>query len=328
MNLELARQTLCRHGLGEWATQLPQQYQARPTHGDQARWSAAIASLPRCHTEILDIHQGAIRIGSADDTTESQRHQLQHALQALHPWRKGPYHLYGVTIETEWRSDQKWDRLAAQIAPLTGRKVLDVGCGNGYYSWRMAEAGADWVLGLDPTQLYQAQHDAIHHLLPDTPTGNDWRQQVTQLPLGIEQVPAGLQAFDTVFSMGVLYHRRSPIDHLLALRDMLRPGGELVLETLILPEAESLQMLTPPGRYARMRNIWFIPSLSLLTTWLQRCGYHHVRTLDVTRTTSAEQRRTDWMRFESLADFLHPDNPQQTREGHPAPTRAILLARY
>ncbi len=327
MNLETARQTLCRHGLEEWAQQLPQQYQERPTHGDQARWNTAIANLPHCHTKKLDIHQGAICIGSADDITESQRHQLHNALQTLHPWRKGPYHLYGVTIETEWRSDQKWERLAAHITPLTGRKVLDVGCGNGYYSWRMAQAGADWVLGIDPTQLYQAQHDAIHHLLPNTPTGHRWRQQVTQLPLGIEQIPAGLQAFDTVFSMGVLYHRRSPIDHLLTLRDLLRPGGELVLETLVLPDAEP-QVLTPPGRYARMRNIWFIPSLTLLTTWLQRCGYRDIRTLDVTRTTSTEQRRTDWMRFESLADFLHPDDPKQTREGHPAPTRAILLARY
>lgn len=325
MNLEAARQAFCRAGLTDWAVQLPQQCQTRPTHGDQARWDAAIATLPHCHTDALDIHQGAIRIGTVRDSTETQRRQLQHALQALHPWRKGPYHLYGVTIEAEWRSDQKWDRLAAHLAPLAGRKVLDVGCGNGYYSWRIAQAGADWVLGIDPTQLYQAQHDAIRRLLPATPAGNQWRERVTQLPLGVEQVPVRLRTFDTVFSMGVLYHRRSPIDHLLVLRDMLRPGGELVLETLVLP-SDDPQVLTPPGRYASMRNIWFIPNLKLLTTWLQRCGYRHIRTLEVTQTTSAEQRRTDWMRFQSLADFMHPDNPGQTREGHPVPTRAILLA--
>ena len=325
MNLCTARKALYHANLNEWAEQLPQQLQARPIHGDQKHWDATIAALPRCHTDTLDIHQGAIRIGTEHDNTETQRHQLQHALQLFHPWRKGPYHLYGVTIEAEWHSDWKWDRLAAHITPLTGRKVLDVGCGNGYYSWRMAQAGADWVLGIDPTQLYQAQHDAIRHLLPDTPAGNQWREQVTQLPLGIEQVPPRLQAFDTVFSMGVLYHRRSPIDHLLALRDMLQPDGELVLETLVLPD-NGPQALTPSGRYAKMRNIWFIPSLELLTIWLQRCGYRHIRVLNVTQTTPAEQRRTDWMQFESLANFVDPDDPNQTREGHPAPTRAILLA--
>ncbi|MEL6710718.1 MAG: tRNA 5-methoxyuridine(34)/uridine 5-oxyacetic acid(34) synthase CmoB [Pseudomonadota bacterium] len=324
-DLNAVRRAFSHAGLDDWAAQLPQQLQARPIHGDQARWNAAIADLPQCHTDRLDIHRGAIRIGTRHDITETQRHQLQHTLQTFHPWRKGPYHLYGIMLDTEWRSDWKWDRLATHIAPLAGRKVLDVGCGNGYYSWRMAQAGADWVLGIDPTQLYQAQHEAIRRLLPDTPAGDEWRERVTQLPLGVEQVPDRLQAFNTVFSMGVLYHRRSPIDHLLALREMLRPGGELVLETLILPD-DSPQVLTPPGRYAKMRNIWFIPSLTLLTTWLQRCGYQNIQVLNVTQTTPEEQRHTDWMQFESLADFVHPDDPNRTQEGHPAPTRAIVLA--
>jgi tRNA (mo5U34)-methyltransferase len=123
----------------------------------------------------------------------------------------------------------------------------------------------------------------------------------------------------------VLYHRRSPLDHLLDLKGCLRPGGELVLETLVI-EGGAGQVLVPEDRYARMRNVWFIPSCPTLAGWLKRCGYRNVRLIDVAKTTPEEQRSTDWMRFQSLPDFLDPDHPELTVEGLPAPRRAIFLA--
>lgn len=141
------------------------------------------------------------------------------------PWRKGPFSLYGVEIDTEWRSDLKWDRVLPHLSPLAGRTILDVGCGSGYHMWRMAGEGAELVIGVDPTQLFLCQFEAVRKLL-----GND--QRVHLLPLGIQELPA-LQAFDTVFSMGVLYHRRSPLDHLWQLKDQLVSGGELVLESIV-----------------------------------------------------------------------------------------------
>ena len=133
--------------------------------------------------------------------------------------------------------------------------MLDVGCGNGYHCWRMLGAGARAVIGIDPTLLSVMQFQAIQRL-----TGN---ANIFVLPLGIEDMPYGLKAFDTVFSMGVLYHRRSPIDHLLELRDSLRPGGELVLETLVI-DGKLGDTLVPQQRYAKMRNVWFIPSCETL----------------------------------------------------------------
>jgi tRNA (mo5U34)-methyltransferase len=76
-----------------------------------------------------------------------------------------------------------------------------------------------------------------------------------------------------------------------------------------------------------MRNTWFIPSTGLLETWLKRCGFRDVRIADVSVTSPDEQRRTEWMFFESLADFLDPDDSTLTIEGHPAPRRATLIAR-
>ncbi|MEQ4529934.1 MAG: tRNA 5-methoxyuridine(34)/uridine 5-oxyacetic acid(34) synthase CmoB, partial [Mixta sp.] len=144
-------------------------------------------------------------------------------------------------------------------------------------------------------------------------------------PVGIEQLPE-LKAFDTVFSMGVLYHRRSPLDHLYQLKNQLVSGGELVLETLVI-EGDEHDVLVPGERYAQMRNVWFIPSAAALARWLEKCGFVDVRIVDYSRTTTEEQRRTDWMTTESLADFLDPNDHSKTVEGYPAPLRAVLVAR-
>ena len=145
------------------------------------------------------------------------------------------------------------------------------------------------------------------------------------LPLGIEAVPEKLRAFDAVFSMGVFYHRRFPVDHILQLRDCLKSGGELILETLVI-DGNAQQVLVPEDRYGKMRNVWFIPSCDAVMLWMRRCGLKDITLVDVTPTSTDEQRRTEWMQYESLADYLDPDDPQKTVEGYPAPKRAIFTA--
>jgi tRNA (mo5U34)-methyltransferase len=251
---------------------------------------------------------------------ESRRRQCENLLRVLAPWRKGPYHLAGIHIDTEWRSDWKWQRVAPHLADLRGRRVLDVGGGNGYHAWRMAGAGAAFVLVIDPSPRFFWQFRAVRHFV-----GNADGGRVHFLPVGIEEVPEHLAFFDTVFSMGVLYHRPSPLDHLLQLRDALRPGGELVLDTLVVTGDETTVLL-PGSRYAAMPNVYFLPSSAALCRWLERCGFEDVRVVDEAVTTMDEQRSTDWMTFQSLADFLDPDDPARTREGYPAPRRAVVIA--
>ena len=305
-------------GAQRWAESLPGQWSAAfsaDRHGDWPRWREALARLPDIRPEAVELDRAAVTLSG--QCPETQRQLIESVLRSLHPWRKGPFEIYGIRIETEWRSDLKWDRLASAIQTLGGRAVLDVGCGSGYHAWRMLGAGAKRVIGIDPTLLSVAQFLAIKQLAGDYP--------VDVLPVGIDDVPANLRLFDTVFSMGVLYHRRSPLDHLLELKGCLRQGGELVLETLVI-EGGAGEVLLPEDRYARMRNVWFIPSCLTLEGWLKRCGFRHVRLVDVTQTTPVEQRSTDWMRFQSLPDFLDADNPALTVEGLPAPRRAIFLA--
>lgn len=306
-------------GAERWVERLPQQIEqafSSRAHGTLQQWLTLVGQLPQLTPSECDIVDG-VRIGRNDDISPEQGLSLEQQLKALIPWRKGPYQLYDIDIDTEWRSDWKWDRLKDGIAPLHDRMVLDVGCGNGYHCWRMLGAGARMVVGVDPTLLSVVQFHAIRKLYGEAP--------IFVLPMGIEDIPAKLGIFDSVFSMGVLYHRRSPIDHLLDLKGCLRPGGQLILETLVI-EGKQGEALVPQDRYANMRNVWFIPSCETLTGWLLRCGFSDVKLLDITKTSFEEQRSTEWMPFHSLKDFLDPDDSTLTMEGLPAPLRAVFTA--
>jgi tRNA (mo5U34)-methyltransferase len=288
-------------------------------HGDVPRWCAALAALPE-----LPISEPAItdRIALGDPAVlcNDTEAALKNALQALTPWRKGPWSFYGLDIDTEWRSDWKWQRLAPHLGSLQGHRVLDVGSGNGYYGWRMLAAGADQVIAVDPTLVFLMQHLAVCRYLPD-----HWHHRLDYLPLRLEDLPPANGQFDTVFSMGVLYHRRDPAKHLRELWHWLRPGGQLVLETLTVPGATPL-ILDGKQRYARMRNVWTLATAELLTSWLHDCGFDQVRVVDQNATTVAEQHSTDWMPFESLPEALDPADATRTVEGHPAPCRTLILA--
>jgi len=280
-------------------------------HGRQAEWDKLIQSLPNIAPTNIDLNHSHIRMDGKEipDALES-------LLKEFTPWRKGPFDFFGTIINTEWRSDWKWDRIQPHISDLSRRAVLDIGCGNGYHLWRMLGDGASFALGVDPTRLFLYQFHIAKHFMPEKPA--------YLLPLRSENLPR-FKLFDTVFSLGVLYHRRSPIDHLTELLSFLRPGGELVLETLVV-DGDARTILTPIDRYAKMANVWFLPSTSALEIWLDRAGFKNIRTVDINQTSVEEQRSTEWMTFHSLAEFLDPNNANLTAEGLPAPKRAILIA--
>ncbi len=286
-------------GLPSWQETVASAIETRlhpRAHGDLPRWSKAL---------------DAVRHERGDPET------VRAALLELSPWRKGPFDLDGITIDAEWRSNLKWARILEGIDSLEGQRVLDVGCGNGYYALEMRAVGADMVVGVDPTVLFLVQFAAVQCFRQET--------RVVILPLRLEELPLPARVFDTTFSMGVLYHRRSPIDHLRELRQTLKPGGRLVLETLYLP-GQGAFARTPEDRYARMRNVWLLPTVDELRTWLARTGYTGAEIVDLSVTGIDEQRSTDWMPFESLDAALDNANPELTVEGWPRPHRLVMTA--
>ncbi|MGH8224102.1 MAG: tRNA 5-methoxyuridine(34)/uridine 5-oxyacetic acid(34) synthase CmoB [Woeseiaceae bacterium] len=308
-----------RLGLRAWQAPIRRLIGQRLQPGAHARlsqWRSLLEALPEIATGLPVLDAPAVRVAAAGACRSESA--LRACLLALAPWRKGPFDICGVAIDSEWRSDLKWERVRRGIAPLAGRNVLDVGCGNGYYALRMLGDGARRVLGIEPTLSHVVQFLAVQKYLR--------RASVHVLPLRLEELPAGGAAFDTVFSMGVLYHQRAPLEHLRQLRSVLNPTGELVLETLILPGAAP-ESRSPPGRYARMRNVWQLPTLPMLEAWLEQSGLADHRLVDVSLTETAEQRRTEWMPFDSLAEALDPADPALTVEGWPRPQRALLVCR-
>ncbi len=287
-------------------------------HGDYPRWQAALAALPELQPESVTFGD---RVSANGSVSSAVRQRLIDALQALHPWRKGPFELFGVHLDSEWRSDWKWQRIAEVLGNLHGQTVLDVGCGNGYFGWRALAAGAREVVGVDPSVLFYLQHQAISCYLNQL---GPWRNFL--LPVTFEQLPDA--EFDLVLSMGVLYHRRDPLEHIEHLARFTRPGGRLLVESLVVEQAGGLIPVTTdgtPSRYARMRNISMIPTVDMICQWLSDAGFQEVSALQSVPTSTSEQRRTEWMTFESLAESLDPSSPDRTVEGYPAPVRAAVI---
>ncbi|RUO19693.1 tRNA 5-methoxyuridine(34)/uridine 5-oxyacetic acid(34) synthase CmoB [Aliidiomarina iranensis] len=312
---------LTQSSLAHWLETLPaalREWEQQGQHGEFKKWQRTIALLPELTATDIDL-ETAVRIGNASEASDNDHARMQGLLKQFMPWRKGPFELFGLPIDTEWRSDWKWDRVAPHLSDLRGRTVLDIGCGSGYHMWRMLGAGAELAVGIDPGQLFVSQFRAIRRFVPEALANN-----IELLPLGIEQMPK-LAAFNTVFTMGVLYHRRSPIDFLQQCIDQLRSGGELVLETLVV-DGDVHTVLVPGERYAQMPNVWFIPSSAALVHWLERLGMQNVRVVDESVTSLEEQRATEWMTNQSLADFLDADDRSKTVEGYPAPKRAVIIA--
>lgn len=286
-------------------------------HGDLPRWRQALAELPALNPSTVNLQDG-VTVGRRSDCSDAQWETLARVARGFIPWRKGPFRLFDLCIDSEWQSQLKWNRVLPHLAPVAGRRVLDVGCGNGYYSLRLCGQGARLVIGAEPYLPYVMQFLIVEKYLPAQPC------QV--LPVGLEQLPVAHAGFDTVLSMGVLYHVRTPIDHLRCLFAQLCSGGQLLLETLVV-DGDKGDCLIPAARYARMPNVYNVPSCATALDWLGASGFMDARLVDLNTTTTVEQRQTPWMPFDSLPQALDPHNPDLTIEGLPAPQRAIFVAR-
>ncbi len=239
------------------------------------------------------------------------------AARSLIPWKKGPFELCGETIDAEWRSDMKWDRLAPSLGPLSGARVLDIGCNNGYFLFRLAALDVALAHGIDPVLPFAAQYELIKRASGLTNVAFDL--------FGVEHVDQWREQWDCIFHMGIVYHHRSPIHQMLAIREALVPGGQAIIETIGIPGNDSVALF-PPDRYARMGNVWFVPTLACLVAWADKARFSEIEVIADTALTTQEQRLSAWCPppSQSLMDGLDPSDPTRTIEGHPAPRRFMI----
>jgi len=274
--------------------------------------------LPELKVTRSNYNKAEVQIGQVDDLDAADHERLKEIALGLKPWRKGPFNLFGIEIDAEWRSNQKWDRLKEGNPNLEGKRIADIGCSNGYYMYRMLPENPAFVIGFEPADRFFWQF----HLM----------QRFAQAPrlqhecFGVEHLAFFPEFFDVIFCLGIIYHQRNPILMLENLFQSLRSGGEAVVESMGIPGDEN-QALCPPGRYAKARNVFFVPSAVALCTWMRRAGFVNVECISSATTEFSEQRATEWMSFESLEDFLDPNDRDKTIEGHPTPLRIAVRGR-
>lgn len=280
------------------------------------RYREAIQSVADIQATSWDFSGDVIAIEAEGLATEQQARWDQ-ALRAFCPWKKGPFSLLGHHIDAEWRSEWKWNRILPHIESLQDKVVADIGCHNGYFMFRMADQKPRHVVGFEPYAKHFWNFQLMQNLV---------RQPNLSFELlGVGHFDYYPRYFDTIFCLGILYHHTDPVGLLRSMRNALAPKGEIIVDCQGIAGDDPLS-LTPRGRYANARGIWFLPTLSCLQHWMIRAGFAKVRTIFSEPLSVEEQRPTSWAEVQSLEHFLDPDDPTRTMEGYPAPWRHYIVA--
>ncbi len=271
-----------------------------------------LQNLPSFEVENIEL-EDVIKIEGA--VLDESREIVKNAALAMRPWRKGPFEIFGIFIDSEWRSYIKYNLLKPHF-DLEGKKVADIGCNNGYYMFRMLKEKPSKIVGFDPSPLFRTQFDFINHFI---------KSDIVFELLGVEHLPFYREKFDTIFCLGVLYHRSDPVSTLKALKSALNERGELFLDTFYIESNDDIA-LVPKNRYSKIPNVYFVPSIKALLNWCERAGFKDFEVLEKRKTDKTEQRKTDWIYGESLENFLDPLDESKTIEGYPAPRRVYIKA--
>ncbi len=247
-------------------------------------------------------------------TNLQNKNEILELAKELKPWRKGPFKIDDLFIDTEWKSFIKFNILKPFMDEISQKCVADIGCNNGYYMFKMLEFKPKQIIGFDPSIKYRLQFELIN-TLAKTPIKYEL--------LGVENLPQYEIKFDVIFCLGVIYHRSDPIKMLKDLKAGLNKNGIIFLDTMYIEDEREIA-LVPNKTYSKIPNIYFIPSIKALKNWCQRAGFKEFEVLATKKTDENEQRKTEWIDSFSLENFLDPNNKNLTIEGYEAPKRVYV----
>jgi len=281
------------------------------------RYQKPFATISDLHATSSTFDQEVVSIGSKEDLSPQEHQRVLEILRGFMPWRKGPFRIFDIDIDAEWRSELKWNRILPQLPELKNKVIADIGSNNGYYMFRMLAHQPKFVLGFEP----YIQHYFTFRTLNSFAGEKNLRTEL----LGIEHLPLFPACFDVLFCLGILYHRQSPLDSLRDIFTALKPGGTVFIESQAIPGEEPVALF-PRKTYAKVPGTWFVPTPSCLHNWLKRSGFSEIQQFCLHPMSNREQRKTQWMTFESYDDFIDTAHPDQTIEGYPAPWRVFFKA--
>lgn len=282
------------------------------------RFRQPFDSVSDITAQSVDFTQDVVRIGAEGSLDFEDFQRVDAAMRAFMPWRKGPFEVFGIEIDAEWRSDRKWARVLPVLPSLDGKVIADIGSNNGYYMFRMAAQRPAAVLGFEPFVQHYFAFKTLNSLAD--------QKNLYIEPFGVENIGLFPACFDLIFLMGIIYHRISPVEMLKEVKQAIKPGGTLIVESQAIP-GELPVALFPEKTYAKVPGTYFVPTSSCLINWLSRAGFSDIELFGEHPMGPEEQRRTEWMTFESFSDFIDSKNPHLTIEGYPAPWRIYVKAR-
>jgi tRNA (mo5U34)-methyltransferase len=256
-------------------------------------------------TALDSLEEGiwSVELGDIIKVSGDKPSNIKEVAKLLMPWRKGPFELFDMYIDSEWKSNIKYNLLRKHFS-LKERRVADIGCNNGYYLFRMQEDEPKLLVGFDPSPLYKTQFDLINHFV---------KSDIVYELLGVEHLEFYEEKFDTIFCLGVLYHRSDPVAMLKSLYKGLDNKGEVILDTFYI-KGDDEMCLCPESSYSKIPNIYFVPTIKALKNWCLRAGFNSFEVLETSVTEADEQRKTEWIEGQSLEDFLDPNDKTKTVE--------------
>ena len=281
------------------------------------KYRTPFETISHIRAVACDFNHDVVHIGRKSEISAHDHTLVEKILREFMPWRKGPFNIFDIAIDSEWRSERKWNRILPNLPDLENKIIADIGCNNGYYMFRMVPHKPKFVLGFEP----YVHHYYTFHTLNSFAGQDNLRVEL----LGIEHLPLFPDCFDVLFCLGILYHRPSPIDSLRDIFTALKPGGSVIIESQVIPGEDSMALF-PEKTYAKVPGTWFVPTPSCLHNWMKRCGFQRIQQFYQHPMSNREQRKTEWMRFESYDDFIDPQDPAKTIEGYPSPWRVFFKA--
>jgi len=181
----------------------------------------------------------------------------------------------GIVSRGQWGPPNPLIVRAFSEIDFTGKKVLDIGCWDGLWSFEAERRGAREVVATDYTsqRSFQGQPtfavaaEALHSRAKYHPDVSVYDVK--------EKLQAGLD-FDVVIFCGIYYHLKNPLLALARLREVMKEGGILVVEGAVINNlAETSARFFYRERLHRDASNWWLPTVACLREWVE-CSFFDV----------------------------------------------------